>query len=128
MGDRVIRILNVEDEVDIQEVVKFTLEHSGFLVESCCSGKEALQKVSDLAPDLILLDVMMPDMDGFTLLKALRKLPQVAATPVIFMTALSQEHEMDRCLSAGAVHVIRKPFDPIGLASQIREICKNLHV
>lgn len=120
------RILHVEDEPDIREIALLTLEEiGGFIVESCASGDEALQKVVNFSPDLILLDVMMPGMDGPTTLKELKKLPEAATIPVIFMTAKARTEEVDLYIGMGAVGVITKPFDPMTLGDQIREIWQN---
>lgn len=121
------RILHVEDEPDIQEVARMTLETlGGFTVESCDNGPQAVEKAPVFAPDLILLDVMMPGMDGPATLEALRRLPEVRNTPVIFMTAKVQTHEVTRFRELGAVDVIEKPFDPMTLADRIRDIWNGL--
>ena len=123
MGQLLERILYVEDEPDIQAVARLALEHlGGFTVEVCSSGNEALSKITTYAPDLILLDVMMPGMDGPTTLAELRKLPACAATPVVFMTAKVQPQEVAHYLSLGAIDVIPKPFDPMTLADKVRSI------
>lgn len=120
------RILFVEDEQDIQEVAQLALEAiGGYTVEVCSSGAEALDRVVEFAPDLILLDVMMPDMDGPTTLKALRKMPETANTPIIFMTAKSQAQEIQRFKKLSTLDVITKPFDPMALSDQIAEIFNN---
>lgn len=120
------RILHVEDEPDIRNVAALTLEAlGGYTVESCASGSEALKRFEEFAPDLILIDVMMPGMDGPTTLKELRKLPAAAAIPVIFMTAKVQSHELDEYISMGAVGVITKPFDPMTLCGQIEELWRG---
>ena len=97
----------------------------GFEVETAVSGKEALTKVRSFAPDVILLDVMMPEMDGPATLQALRSSPATAAIPVIFMTAKVQAHEVDRYKVLGALGVISKPFDPMTLADVVRSIWKH---
>ena len=113
----------VEDEPDIQAVARLTLESvGGFTVEVCSSGKEAIERAAKFAPDLILLDFMMPGMDGFSVIKALREIPQTAKTPVIFMTAKVQSHEVDHYKKQGAIGVIPKPFDPITLSETIKGI------
>jgi two-component system, OmpR family, response regulator len=115
------RILMVEDEPDIQMVARVALEAvGGFQVEMCSSGNEALEKVLGYAPDLILMDVMMPGLDGPSTLQALRADPATAAFPVIFMTAKVQSHEVSRFKDIGGLGVIPKPFDPMTLASTIR--------
>ena len=120
------RILFIEDEQDIQEVAQLALEAiGGYTVEVCSSGAQALDRVVEFAPDLILLDVMMPDMDGPTTLKALRKMPETANTPIIFMTAKSQAREIQRFKKLSTLDVITKPFDPMALSDQIAAIFKN---
>jgi CheY-like chemotaxis protein len=117
------RVFYVEDEPDIQAVAKIALEMvGGFTVKICSSGEEALREVEAFAPDMILLDVMMPGMDGPTTLQALRRLPAHAATPVAFMTAKVQPAEVAHYTSLGALDVIPKPFDPMALAGQVRAI------
>ncbi len=117
------KILHVEDEPDIQAVAKLTLvKIGGFIVESCNSGAEALDKISDFSPELVLLDVMMPGLVGPATLNELRKIPQFKDTPVVFMTAKAQSHEIEEFLKLGAVDVITKPFDPSTLSDEIREI------
>ncbi len=118
-----VRILYVEDEPDIQAVAKMALEAiGGFTVEVASSGAEALDRAPGFNPDLVLLDVMMPEMDGPTTLRALRENPQTSATPVIFVTAKAQAHEIAEYKSQGAIDVITKPFDPMTLPDAIRKI------
>jgi CheY-like chemotaxis protein len=122
------RILYVEDEPDIQAVAKLALESvGGFTVKICGSGSEALKEAPGFTPDLILLDVMMPGMDGPTTFKALREIPQMAATPVIFMTAKVQPHEVAHYKELGAIDVISKPFDPMTLSTTINDIWRRHH-
>lgn len=114
-------ILYVEDDLDIQAVAQIALEVVGGLsLKTCSSGVEALAAAnSGFMPDLLLLDVMMPNMDGPTTLAELRKLPATASTPVIFMTAKVQSAELDFYTSLGAIGVIAKPFDPMELSAQV---------
>ncbi len=120
------RILYVEDEPDIQTVARMALEMvGGFEVRICSSGEEALQEAEDFVPDMILLDVMMPGMDGPSTLEALRKKPAFADTPVAFMTAKVQPAEVAHYKSLGAREVIAKPFDPMTLADQVRAIWES---
>lgn len=117
------RILYVEDDPDIQAIAMMVLETiSGFTVEACSCGSEALQKAVAFNPDLILLDVMMPGMDGPETLKGLRGFPELETTPVVFMTAKVQPQEVQAYLGMGAVGVIAKPFDPMTLAQELRDI------
>jgi two-component system OmpR family response regulator len=118
------KILYVEDDQDIQSVAKIALEMVGGFTLLCCgSGKEALTPDTTIfAPDLMLLDVMMPEMDGPTTLKNLRDMPGLQNTPVIFMTAKVQVNEVSYYKSLGAIGVIAKPFDPMQLAAQIHQL------
>ena len=123
MAEKLERILYVEDEPDIQVVARLALEMlGGFKVEICNSGNEALSRAPDFQPQLILLDVMMPGIDGPGTLMMLRNLPQFAVTPVIFMTAKVQPGEVAYFKGLGAVDVIPKPFDPMTLAGKVQEI------
>jgi CheY-like chemotaxis protein len=119
----------VEDEPDIQMVARLALETlGGFTVEICSSGQEALDKISAFQPQLILLDVMMPGMDGPTTLEKLRKLPPFETTPVVFMTAKVQPSEIASYKQIGAVDVIPKPFDPMLLADNVKKIWDKVSI
>lgn len=128
MAEKLTRILYVEDEPDIQTVARLALETlGGFKVEICSSGNEALSRAPVFQPQLILLDVMMPAMDGPSTLRMLRALPEFASTPVVFMTAKVQPGEIEEYKKIGAVDVIPKPFDPMALPSQVRAIWERCH-
>lgn len=128
MTEQLTRILYVEDEPDIQTVARLALEAlGGFTVEICSSGNEALSRAPDFQPQLILLDVMMPEMDGPATLRMLRGMPQFESTPVIFMTAMVQPGEVAGYKAIGAVDVIAKPFDPMTLSSQVLAIWERCH-
>jgi two-component system, OmpR family, response regulator len=117
------RILYVEDDRDIQEIARLALENvAGFSVHICSSGEAAVREAAAFAPDLVLLDVMMPGMDGPSTLAALRTQPPLADTPVVFMTAKVQPSEVSQFRSLGALDVIAKPFDPMNLGTQLRAI------
>ncbi len=117
------RILYVEDEPDIRAVAQMALEAvGGFVVVACASGSEALAAAPTAEADLLLLDVMMPGLDGPSTLKALRDMPATANTPVIFMTAKVQASEIAQYRELGAIDVIHKPFDPMELSTQIQRI------
>lgn len=123
MAAKLARILYVEDEPDIQTVARLALETLGGLtLEVCSSGSEAVEKIVAFQPQLILLDVMMPGMNGPTTLGKLREFPQFASTPVIFMTAKVQPSELAGYKAIGAADVIPKPFDPMTLSAQVQEI------
>lgn len=113
----------VEDEEDIRVVAKFALEQIGqFNVKYCTTGKEALQTAEAFSPDLILMDMMMPDMDGIMTLKALKAIPTLSIIPVVFMTAKVQNKEVENYISAGAIGVIPKPFNPLLLPETLNQI------
>jgi two-component system, OmpR family, response regulator len=117
------KILYVEDEPDIQAIARLALETVGGLeVHICSSGQEALDVAEEYDPDLILLDVMMPGMDGPTTLAALREIPALANKPMVFVTAKVQPHEVTRYREIGASEVIAKPFDPMTLANQVKVV------
>ena len=123
MSTQLNKILMVEDEPDIQTVAKLSLESiGGFTVEVCSSGQEAIDKALEVSPDLILLDVMMPGMDGPTTLQELKKIPELSETPVVFMTAKVQPQEIQQYKEYGAIDVIPKPFDPMTLADTLNNI------
>jgi two-component system OmpR family response regulator len=124
MADEALtRILYVEDDADIRSVAGFALEVvGGFVLAACASGEEALAQAPGFAPQLLLLDVMMPGMDGPETLAALRGMPGTAATPAVFMTAKVQPQEVARYRALGAIDVISKPFDPMTLSDEIRAI------
>jgi two-component system OmpR family response regulator len=116
-----IRILHVDDEPDIREIVEMALGlNADFEVRACASGAEAIATAVAWVPCLILLDVMMPGMDGPTTLTHLRKDPRTAHIPVLFMTARAQARELDQFIALGAQGVISKPFDPMTLAFAVR--------
>jgi CheY-like chemotaxis protein len=117
------RILYVEDEEDIRAIVKVALEAvGGFEVRECTSGAEAVAAAPKANADLVLLDVMMPGMDGPATLKALRGVAATAHTPVIFMTAKVQPGEVAQYEKLGALGVVAKPFSPMEVSDQIRRI------
>jgi CheY-like chemotaxis protein len=122
------RILYVEDDADVRKVATFALKMVGkFTVEACASGEEALEKAVGFAPQLLLLDVMMPGMDGPTTLARLRELPEIADVPAVFMTAKVQPQEVSRYRELGSLDVISKPFDPMTLAASVRGIWERRH-
>lgn len=122
------KILFVEDDPDIQFVAEMALSvKGGFKVCICGSGAEALVESRTFLPDLILLDVMMPKMNGPTTMKNLKEIPETSKTPVIFMTAKVQPHEVAEYKQLGALDVIFKPFDPMTISQRIRDIWKRIH-
>jgi CheY-like chemotaxis protein len=124
MGKRDLnRILCVDDDPDIQNLAKLTLEViGGYIIEVCSSGEEALQKAVIFKPDLILLDIMMPGMDGPTTWQKLREIPETSTIPVIFFTAKAKPAEIAEVKAIGGLDVIIKPFSPMALPETIRKI------
>ena len=119
-----LTILHVDDEDDIREVAAFALElDPQITLTSAPSGEAALAALdAGLSPDVILLDVMMPHLDGPGTLARIRERQTHQATPVIFMTARAQSGEVDHYRALGALDVITKPFDPMTLAQDVRAI------
>ncbi|GGD61116.1 response regulator [Lacimicrobium alkaliphilum] len=117
------RIMCVEDDEDIRQIIEIALEQIGqFEVLLCENGNLAVEQVDSFEPDLILLDVMMPGMDGPDTLNAIRSQTHSTNTPVIFMTAKVQPAEIEQYIALGALDVIAKPFDPMTLPEQITAI------
>jgi CheY-like chemotaxis protein len=115
------RILHVDDEPDIREIVAISLGlNTEFEVRACACGPDAITTAAEWSPFLILLDVMMPGMDGPTTLTHLRDNPRTGDIPVLFMTARAQAREVDQFIALGAHGVISKPFDPMMLATEVR--------
>jgi len=120
MSEKLTRILYVEDDDSIAQVVMMALEElGGFVAKHCDGGQKALDAVVDFAPQLILMDVMMPRMSGPETLENLKHMPEAKDIPVIFMTAKVQTHEKEAYRNLGAIGVIAKPFDPMTLSEQI---------
>lgn len=122
------KILYAEDEIDVQTVVELTIQSmSDYEIKVCDNGKRLLECVNEYNPDLILLDVMMPEMDGPTTFKHLQSTEATKNIPVIFMTAKAQVHEVETFKEIGALGVITKPFDPMSLCDEIKEIWDSNH-
>ncbi len=127
MKEPLVRILYAEDEPDIQMVARLALEVvGGFTIEICNNGREALDRISGFSPQLLLLDMMMPEMDGITTLRSIRENKVFAALPVVFMTAKVQPSEIAQYKEMGAADVVSKPFDPMTLAETIRKVWEVL--
>ncbi|PVY70055.1 response regulator receiver domain-containing protein [Tamilnaduibacter salinus] len=122
------RILYVEDDEDIRQIAQMALEEvGGYELGMCESGQQALDTVDAFEPDLILLDVMMPDMDGIETLQRLRERGAVDNVPVIMMTAKVHPEEMARYRESGVFDVIPKPFDAMTLSDDIARIWDRFH-
>lgn len=121
-----MKILHVDDEPDIREIAQLSLEIDPENdVISASSGAEALKILEDFTPDVILLDVMMPEMDGPDLFTKLQEQHHCASIPVVFMTAAAQRQTIDDLMALGAGGVISKPFDPMELASELRNVIET---
>lgn len=117
------RVLLVDDEQDIRTIGEMSLGAvGGWTVELAESGADAIERAQTAPPDVILLDVMMPRMDGPTTLAHLRECAALEHVPVIFLTAKVQPSDVERYLALGATGVIAKPFDPMTLADEVRRL------
>jgi CheY-like chemotaxis protein len=122
-------ILYVEDDLHVRTTAKLVLEVIGKMeVRDCSSGHEALAAARDFQPDLILLDVMMPELDGLATLEQLRSMPHLADTPVLFVTGLTNASDIERYADAGAIGVIPKPLVPLKLTDQLRTLWEEHHL
>src|SRR5574342_406108 len=116
------RILVVDDEERMVRFIRLNLEHDGFQVNEAFNGKQAVQKLRDVNPDLILLDVMMPDLDGFDVLEMIR---EISTVPVIMLTAKGEEDDRVRGLELGADDYVSKPFSPRELVSRVKAVLRR---
>lgn len=118
-------ILVVDDEARMVRFIQLNLEHDGFQVISAYNGREALEQVRSQLPNLVLLDVMMPDLDGFEVLKRIR---EQSTVPIIMLTAKGEEDDRVRGLELGADDYITKPFSPRELVSRVRAVLRRTEV
>jgi len=116
------RILVVDDEERMVRFIRLNLEHDGFHVIEAYNGTQAINKIRSSLPDLVLLDVMMPDLDGFEVLKIIR---EVSSVPVIMLTAKGEEDDRVRGLELGADDYITKPFSPRELVSRVKAVLRR---
>jgi len=116
-----LRILLIEDDPDIQRMVQLSLKFQGGHEVSVASGvQEGIEKAEREKPDLILLDVMMPEMDGYETCRRLKANPATASIPVVFLSARAQQSEIEKGRSLGAIGYLVKPFDPMTLSDQLQ--------
>ena len=116
-------ILYVEDDLHVRTTAKLVLEVIGkFEVRDCGSGREALLAANGFHPDLILLDVMLPELDGIATLERLRSLPHLADTPALFVTGLTAPSDLERYTEVGAIGVVAKPLAPLRLTDQLQSM------
>ena len=117
-----MNVILAEDDPDIQLVARLALRRAGFTVKVVGNGQEALDAIRQQMPDVVLLDWMMPELDGPETCRQLKADPATAGIPIIFLTAKSQEAEIQRGLSLGAAGYVTKPFDALALGQQVRDI------
>lgn len=120
------KILAVDDERAIVRLVQINLERHGYQVVTAYDGKEALEKVASEKPDLVVLDVMMPYMDGFEVLQQLRKNPETRDLPVIMLTAKAQDTDVFRGYTSGVDLYLTKPFNPMELVAFVKRIFSSM--
>jgi len=126
MKKKDIKILLVDDEPDILEIVGYNLTQEGYQVFTAENGKEAVQKAKKHTPDLIIMDVMMPEMDGMEACEIIRKIPELSQTVITFLTARSEDYSLVAGFDAGADDYITKPIKPKVLVSKVKALLRRL--
>jgi len=126
MKKKDIKILLVDDEPDILEIVGYNLTQEGYQVFTAENGKEAVQKAKKHTPDLIIMDVMMPEMDGMEACEIIRKIPELSQTVITFLTARSEDYSLVAGFDAGADDYITKPIKPKVLVSKVKADRKDV--
>jgi len=122
------KILLADDEPDILEISRIALETvGGFEVSVCSSGKTLLERLPEFRPDLVIVDVLMPDMTGPEVFEEIRRRPEYDEVPVIYLTGVIQEEELEDLRETGVADIILKPFDPMTLADRINGVWKGSH-
>ncbi len=119
------KILVVDDDAELVELVSFNLKQAGYSIGTASNGVDAIKKARTLAPDLIVLDVMMPELDGFAVCEILRRDAAFTRLPIIMLTALSSELGRMAGLGSGATDFLSKPFSPRLLVARIDEMLKK---
>lgn len=120
------RILVVDDEPGLREIVRVNLEWEGYQVMEAQDGQEALEMARETPPDLVILDVMMPRLNGWQALQAIESAPDLAGTPVIMLTVIDDEAAMIQGLEMGAIEYICKPFSPLELVHKVHTLLEEL--
>jgi CheY-like chemotaxis protein len=116
------RILIAEDNAVNRELIREILEGKGFEVLEACDGEEALRLIEEKHPDLVILDIQMPRMDGYTLLRAMRNIPKVSETPALALTAYAMQGDQARALEAGFDSYVTKPFESAKLLAEVNRL------
>jgi len=125
MGSARPLVLVADDDEDIRELVSFRLARSGYEILTACDGEEALAVAAKATPDIAIIDVAMPGLDGLAVTRALRAAPATATTPILLLTARAQDADVETGLAAGADDYVVKPFSPEDLASRVASL---LHI
>lgn len=126
MKKKDIRILLVDDEADILEIVGYNLSQEGYQISTASNGREAVAKARKELPHLIIMDVMMPEMDGMEAVESIRKMPELAHTIITFLTARSEDYSQVAGFDAGADDYITKPIKPKLLVSKVKALLRRL--
>ena len=119
------KVLAVDDDPVIQRLLQVNLEMEGYEVELAGDGEEALAKVREFGPAIVLLDIMMPKLDGWQVCAAMKEDPALANIPVVFLSARAQDADVQRGTDLGAAAYITKPFDPIDLLELVEELTRS---
>ena len=127
MSDNKFKILLVDDEPDILEIISYNLKSNGFEVFTALNGVKALKKAKSILPDLIILDVMMPEMDGIETCEEIRKIPELNDTIITFLTARSEDYSQLAGFDAGADDYINKPIKPKLLVGKVKSLLRRLN-
>jgi len=120
------RILVVDDEPGVRDILRINLEGEGYVVEEAGDGLEALEHLQESAPDLIILDMMMPRLNGWETLRRLEADPATAGLPIIILSVMASEADIMRGLEQGALEYLPKPFDPLVVSEKVRFIAERL--
>jgi CheY-like chemotaxis protein len=122
------RILYVDDDTDLQKIVQLGLERwGGFTVMVCSSGEQALREIAGFRPDLLILDVVMPDMSGPKTLETMQNMPDIPAVPVVFFTSKTRPEHIRHYRRLGAIGVVKKPLDFKRLPHQVKEMWEKFN-
>jgi DNA-binding response OmpR family regulator len=122
------KILVVDDDADLIQLISFNLKQAGYSIGTASNGVDAIKKAHSLNPDLIVLDVMMPELDGFAVCEILRRDAQTASIPIMMLTAISSELGRMAALGSGATDFITKPFSPRLLLGRIEDLLKKTSI
>jgi DNA-binding response OmpR family regulator len=122
------KILVVDDDPDLIELISFNLKHAGYSIGTASNGVDAIKKTHSLSPDLIVLDIMMPELDGFAVCEILRRDTQTASIPIMMLTAISSELGRMAALGSGATDFLTKPFSPRLLLGRIEDLLKRTSI